>query len=369
VILVGQTPPPVGGQAMVIENILAGSYENTTIHHVRLSFSASMSEIGRPSLSKVWHLVQVILRIAYLRARTGAETLYYPPANPDPFPMYRDFAILLATRWMFRTTIFHFHAGGISEVYSSLPRWQRPIFRRAYWGACVGIRTAELAPPDPRQLHAAHDRVVLNGIADVAAGVPVAVDRFTSAPTILYIGMLRRTKGVGELLKAIAILRGRQAPHFFVNLVGEFESAGYRREIEARIEADDLQTTVTVSGVLTGHEKAKAFAEASILCFPTYVRSETSGVVLVEAMQFGMPIVATEWSGVRSLVRDGENGLLVQPRDAEGLADALEKLLADPDLREELGANGRRMYEEDYRITTFHSRMQEVFDLAARSCA
>jgi len=69
-------------------------------------------------------------------------------------------------------------------------------------------------------------------------------------------------------------------------------------------------------------------------CFPTFFESETFGVVLLEAMQFSLPIVATRWRGIPSIITDGDNGFLVDPKDPIGLSEKLETLLRDPAMRD-----------------------------------
>ena len=67
IVFVGQTPPPFGGQAIMIEKILQGTYKDVLLYHVRMSFSKEMDEIGKASLSKVFHLFNIIAKIYYFR--------------------------------------------------------------------------------------------------------------------------------------------------------------------------------------------------------------------------------------------------------------------------------------------------------------
>ncbi len=122
VLVVGQTPPPFGGQAVMIERLLRGNLPGIELFHVRMAFSRTMAEMGTMRWSKLFHLLGVIAKIVYHRVVHGVRILYYPPAGPNRVPMVRDLAILLATRWMFDKTILHFHAGGLSELYPRLPR-------------------------------------------------------------------------------------------------------------------------------------------------------------------------------------------------------------------------------------------------------
>ena len=133
VLVIGQTPPPFHGQAIMIESLLGGEYKYAKLFHVRMSFSKEMDELGKFSLSKLLHLLKVIKDIVYFRIIHNVRILYYPPSNPETFPVLRDLAILCITRWMFKKTIFHFHAAGISELYPSLPWFLKILFRWGYF--------------------------------------------------------------------------------------------------------------------------------------------------------------------------------------------------------------------------------------------
>ena len=166
VLVVGQTPPPFGGQSIMIERFIRTELDDVKLLHARMGFSSHMNEVGRVRVYKVLHLFTLIAKIYYYRIFHGVRILYYPPAGPDRVPMYRDLAILLATRWLFDKTIFHFHAGGLSELYDRLPAWQRWFFRRAYYKVDAAIRISDLTPEDGKLLECRREFMVPNGIDD-----------------------------------------------------------------------------------------------------------------------------------------------------------------------------------------------------------
>jgi len=89
-------------------------------------------------------------------------------------------------------------------------------------------------------------------------------------------------------------------------------------------------------------------------------------MVVLEAMAHGRPVVATPVGGTGEVVVDGETGLLVPPRDAAALADALKRLLADGELRARLGAAGRRRVAERFTAAEMERRVLEIYDEVAR---
>jgi glycosyltransferase involved in cell wall biosynthesis len=300
-----------------------------------------------------------VARIAFHRVRFQATTLYYPPAGPERVPILRDLALLIATRWMFSSVIFHFHAGGLANAYTKFGPFLRVLFQIAYYRADIGIRTSIISPPDAALLHAKQEFVIPNAAPDVAQGHDGrANENRTAAPVILYVGALRESKGVLILLDACRNLV-EQGCRFQLQLMGEFQSRPFEEKVRQR--ARDAGLDIEYLGVLTGSKKDSAFAGASIFCFPSFYESEASPVVLIEAMAFSLPIVATNWRGIPAIVSAGENGFLVPIMDAAPVTARLHQLLEDSDLRTRMGANGRRKYEETYTVEAFHASISRMF--------
>ena len=361
VLIVGQTPPPFGGQALMIEKLLDINFENVEIYHVRLAFSQDMSEVGRFQFKKLFHLMYVIGSIFYMRIRHGIHILYYPPAGPHKIPMFRDIAILATTRWLFEKIVFHFHAGGISELYPQLPPLLKYIYRKAYWNPDAAILLSERNPADGERLQARKQWVIPYGIEDHSAHF----NNNDSAPELeqvqlLYVGILRESKGLLILIEACRILH-EQGFVFELNLVGEFASEIFKQTALHNVASYQLENHVRFMGVLTGDDKWRQFSKADIFCFPSFFESETFGLVVLEAMQFGLPVVATWWRGIPSLVRDGETGYLVPIKDPEALAEKIKILLQNPKQAREMGRKGREVYLENYTIDKYKANIEEVF--------
>ncbi len=344
----------------MIRQLLDGDYAGLELVHVPMRFSASTSEMGKPAVKKVIQLLLVIGRIWKARMLTGSRVLYYPPAGPNLIPVLRDTVILLATRWAFKRVIFHFHAGGVSEYVARLPWPFRALVRSAYHGADTAIVLSDLNPDDGLQLGAKTQVTLPNGIEDHAM-LFTGRDRAAQpeVPEILFVGVLRESKGVSVLVDACHRLSDRAVP-YRLRLVGTFDSMEYEASIRLLVQARGMANAVEFSGVLVGDEKWMAYARAQIFCFPTFFESETHGVVLLEAMQFGLPVVATSWRGVPSVVEAGETGLLVPVRDPAALADALERLLVDGNLRARMGQLGRRRYEQCFTPDRWRAAVGDI---------
>ena len=187
------------------------------------------------------------------------------------------------------------------------PALARPLVRRARVVIAVSSALAETA----RRLGARDVRVIPNGVE-----VPESVTEPAEPPHVLFAGRLSPEKGVEELAAA--------ADGLPIVVTGD----GPLRHV--------LPQTL---GFVPRDELHRLYEEAAVLACPS--RREGFGVVCAEGMARGRPAVASAVGGLLDLVRDGETGLLVPPRDPAALRAALERLLADPELRHRLGTAGR----------------------------
>jgi len=359
ILVVAQTPPPMHGQAIMNQYFLAGDYQSIELHHVLMAFSDTVQEVGGFRWRKVIQLFVLLSQVVVARVRTGADVLYYPPASPNLVPFLRDVAFLIAARWMFRETVFHFHANGISGLYQRLPRFFQALYRRAYSNPEACICLTRFAMDDARHFGSRRIAIVPNGIPDTNIDLRLKHKNANSLPTILFLSTISLEKGVGVLIDAVGILNARGF-RFSCSIAGPFASRQDEDTVATLLAKHGLGHIVTLRGEVSLDAKWNCFREADIFCFPTYYRAEGFPVVLLEAMMFGLPVVATNWRGIPDIVENGKTGFLVPIRDANALAERLEQLLKDREFCKAMGEAGRSRYEKDFTIEKFQRRMEEV---------
>ena len=156
-------------------------------------------------------------------------------------------------------------------------------------------------------------------------------DRLTqghpTAPLLLYVGRLGAEKEIDRLRTILTAM-----PKARLAIVGD---GPYREQLQAHF----AKTNTHFVGYLQGQELARAYASADAFVFPSC--TETLGLVLLEAMAAGCPVIAARSGGIPDIVTDGENGYLFDPLDDKGAIVATQKLLADPYRREKLRRQAR----------------------------
>jgi glycosyltransferase involved in cell wall biosynthesis len=357
VLIVGQTPPPYGGQAIMIEHLVKANFKNVEIYHVRMNFSRGMKDMGKFQIWKIYHLFQIIFQIYYYRFIKGVDILYYPPSGPTS-AAFRDMAILFFTRFLFKKTIFHFHASGLSQHLENKKRLFRFVFKKSFMYPDIAIHLSESCPEEGVILRAKKCIIVPCGLPDMANKPNIIENK--KHLTLLFVGILEDTKGEMDLLRAVAILKQQQI-EVKVKIAGEFKRQEYKDNLFSFVANNDLSDNVEYLGVITGDAKTSHFRDSDIFCFPSYFHSESFPLVLIEAMSFGLPIISTKWRGIPDMVEDGYNGFLVNIKSPEQVAERIVKLKNDFNLRKQMSQNGRNVFEERYSLQQHLKRMETIF--------
>ena len=227
--------------------------------------------------------------------------------------------------------------GWVRVLLAIQARWERLNARRADIVIAPSRYSADVAR---REYGVAAEKIVV-------VPEPIELERWTSlfaaaaprprgGPTILCVARMYPRKRVGDLLEAAALLRPR-IPGARVRIVGK----GPEWENAAKLHAKlGLGETATLLGDVSRDRLAEEYVSADIFCLPSV--QESFGIVFLEAMAAGLPVVACRAAAIPEVVEDGVTGLLVPPRDPAGLAGALEALADDPKRARAMGEAGRR---------------------------
>jgi glycogen synthase len=172
-------------------------------------------------------------------------------------------------------------------------------------------------------------------------------------PRVLFVGRLAPQKGVDTLVAAAGLLKD---PCAQVLLVGDGPE---RKALERETERLGVGDRLHFVGFVTHDRLPAAMAHADVLVLPSLY--EELGTVLLEAMQAGLPIVASETGGIPDVIEDGVNGLLVPPGDPEALARGIDRILSDGDLARRL-SEGAQERGKDYDWEVLAERVLRVYE-------
>ena len=392
------TPPPFHGQSYMVQVLLEGlggdwrkkrvapppsGREGVHCFHVNARLSDSLEAVGSISGGKLLRLLGYCAEAIFCRFRYGVRIFYYVPAPPKRGAIYRDWIVLALCRPFFPRIIFHWHASGLGTwLERDAAGWERWLTERLASGVELSIVLADALAPDAARLRPRRITVLANGIADpcpdfeenvlplrrtraAACSGVIALGPEYHAPPIVYrvlfLANCTREKGLFDAIEAVRIANAQlqqTAPALQMQLTvaGAFVDEAERQEFDRTTAAQE--ETIDYVGFLVDERKRELLISADCLCFPSYYAAEGQPVSIVEAMAFGLPIVATRWRGIPEMLPAGS--VTVPVRDPAALAAALIASVT-ADTANQL----RTRFLEVFSLDAFLRRIREEFELVA----
>ncbi len=236
---------------------------------------------------------------------------------------------------------------GTFHAYHERPNWLykrgRPIFSKFFSKLNTLIAVSQAAYNFAYQMFPGDYHIIPNGVDLNRFGKPIekilhpAPSNSQKPLTILFVGRLHKRKGFQTLLKAFIQLKS-DYPQLKLQVVGPYEPATCQpyQKIAQAYGVTDIEFV----GYVSPDMLPTYYHQADIFCAPS-LGFESFGIILLEAMAAGLPIVASDIAGYRSVISTEKEGLLVPPKQPEALVTALSQLLDRPDQRQKIAKNGR----------------------------
>jgi glycosyltransferase involved in cell wall biosynthesis len=328
VLVVGQAPTTPGGISSVQrlhERFLAARDD------VALRVVTTYDEAG--ALRRLGLMVGGIARALALVLTRRVDVVHLHVAKG--LSTIRKGVIVAAARARGVPTVLHTHAGAFADWFDGLPAPARPVVAWLLRADRVVVLAAASREVYTARLGLPEDRVVvLTNPVEWPATVP---DRDPRAETIgaLFLGRLIDRKGVFDLVDALAGLHAAHRSRLRVTLAGHGDADAVRHAVTAA----RLDGVVDVRTWIGPDERDELLAAAQILLLPSWWEGLPMSVL--EGMAWGLCPVVTPVGGLATLVRDGDNGVVVPVGDPPALTAALDKLLSDDEVRVHTGARAR----------------------------
>jgi glycosyltransferase involved in cell wall biosynthesis len=330
VVIAGQTPPPTGGQNVMIARLLddlRGDVRWCT-EHLDFHFTPSFSTVRQANVAKVWELLRVYGRLFRLFFRYGrVDLLIYPSGGPQTVPIVRDIVLLPFVRLVTKRLWIQFHAAGIADRLQGRHGVLERLLRFVYADVDGAIVMTDYNRCDPAALGITEIEVIPHRLKD--ENRETRLPDFSHKPLrILHAGHLYDLKGTPQLLEAFGQIAS-EYPEWRLVLMGEFLPPYSEDECRSRCRELGIEQKVDILGVRKGEEKAAQFASSQLFVFASMAPYESFGLVMTEAMMWGLPMLVSNWRGNREVAGDAAEYFETGPLMEKDLGDKMRALLAD----------------------------------------
>ena len=375
ILFIMHMPPPVHGASMVGQYLHDSELINSSFdcHYVNMAVATRLDEIGKGGWNKVKGVLKTLMEVRKMVKTVKPDLVYITP-NSAGAPFYKDFTTVMMLKMMGRKIVMHFHNKGVATRQNRwLDNW---LYRRYFKGVKLILLTDALYEDVKRYVKREDVFVCPNAIPEISMAKENMASKIVSAsnvsndnrvPHILWLTNIMKTKGIMEFLAALKILKDKGVK-FQVDFVGGLTKEMSGDEFDTALTMMGLNGCCTYHGPKYGDEKYAFYRDADIFVLPSY--TEALPVSILEAMQFGLPVVASNVGGVSAEVEDGVSGFLLGGKlpimlntfrpDACEIADKLQVLLTDIDLRHKMGLVGREKFEREFTLEVFEKRMVEI---------
>lgn len=328
------------------------------VDYINLTTSFDLNTIGKGGFGKVMTILKILGKVCKALSSKKYD-LCYMTLTAKGTGFYKDLLIVLLLKVFRKRIVYHFHNKGVKQ--NSAQVWKRLLYRFAFHRTQSILLSTSLYFDIVDYVKTEEVHFCANGIPDIERLRSVSVmEKDEKTPCrFLFLSNMMVEKGVLVLLRACRLLKERHQ-HFECHFVGAWSDFTEKAFTEV-VNEYGLNGRVFAHGKKYGKEKDTFLERADIFVFPTFYHNECFPLVLIEAMQYGLPIISTPEGGIPDLVSDGETGLLVSQRNSEALANQLQLLATDSMLRKKMGKAGRIRYEERFTLTDFENNLTEIF--------
>lgn len=361
VIFILHFPPPVHGAAVVGGFIKESKIVNEAFdcRFINLGTSASVEDIGHSSPRKLLSYLSLIWRVNKQLVSFRPDICYFTPTAKG-VGFYKDVPVIMLVKLFGVKTIFHYHNKGVGTRQNHCP--DNLLYRFVFRNSRVILLSKHLYPDIQKYVLESHVYYCPNGIPEIEDNMEKREGKRTcSVSHILFLSHLLKSKGVLVLVDACVLLKDRKLDFKCTIAGGDAEMT--RSELEKIVEQKNLNHHVSVVGPKLDQEKLNLLKSADIFAHPSY--NDCMPLILLEAMQFSLPVISTFEGAIPDIVDDCITGFLVPQRDATALTDKLEVLIKDHALLQQLGAAGREKYDREFTLDRFEKRFTEILDIIA----
>ncbi|MFW5846819.1 MAG: glycosyltransferase family 4 protein [Nanoarchaeota archaeon] len=348
ILFLSPLPPPEYGSAMSSEmclNILRNS-KGFQVENIKLNYSKEMSDVGKINLDKIKGILKVKKQIKEKLRSFRPEKIYFVPATSG-LGLIRDYLFVREIKKQIGKgkILFHIRSRTIRNKKNDF------FYKKMFSGEKAIVLGEQLikdvSPWIKKRDISILPNAIKNEISKKEFQKIIEQRKKNKNFNILFLSNMDKTKGWPKLLKTCKILNEKNID-FKCNFVGAWQSEKDEKYFYDFIKKNNLEKKIFSLGKKTGKEKNKFLEGADVLVFPTEYKLETFGRVIIEAMMFGLPVIANGIASIPNIIKQNKTGFILNENTPEEIANYIKKLYNNKKLREDMGKQGRKKFLEEF---------------------
>jgi glycosyltransferase involved in cell wall biosynthesis len=356
VIVLGKLPPPYFGPSVATKIILNSELKNRfLLTHIDTTLNKNVSGIGKTSLKKIFSGFKIYL--IFLRTLLKIKpSLILIPISQSSVGFYKDGLFVLIAHLFKKKVIIHLRGSNFKQWVDSTS-----VINRLYV-LSVLKRTKGIIVLGNNLRYIFKDYFKEDKIFTVPNGADFQfpLKQKSSELKVVYFANFIEDKGFYNFLEAIKYHSENEKSHAvrFIS-AGDWNQQEFKNKCISFIEENKI--CIEILPPMSGTQKLKFFADADIFVF-TPNKPEGHPWVIVEAMAAGLPIISTDQGAISESVIDGINGFIVDSFAPEQIAEKIEFLITNPEIRKKMGEESRRLYEANFTEEIMIDKLTNVFN-------
>jgi len=363
ILICGILPPPLFGHSAMYKILMESTFVQTfDITFLDMKFW-SYAQHKKVSLAKLLKLIKYLFQYIYLIIAKRPRYILYN-ISFDKMPLLKDFLFCFIGKLLGSRIIIHDMGQYANELYQSSGKFYQALIRWLLNNATACIVLGE-------KTKSVYDGFIeRDRLFSVPGSVEDSEGIITEGTTkdpknginVLYFSYMSKTKGVLTAFQAASRVLDKDQSICFT-FAGPMESESIQADYDQL--RGKFNSRVQYLGYISDvSERTKMFRNADIFIFPTH--RDVFGLVLLHAMAEKLPIIASVEGTIPEIIKDGENGFLVQKGDDEQLAQTIHELASDQLLRMKIGEANRQKYLNTYSPRVYGQKMIETFEAISR---
>lgn len=355
ILFIMHMPPPVHGAAMMGKHIHDNQLINSSFdcHYINLTTAKDLADIGKIRLQKITQLCK-LLKIIRSEVKSFKPQLVYVTPNAKGGAFYKDFILIQMLKLMGCKVIAHYHNKGVALQQDKI------IDNLMYHAFFKNLKVILLA----KNLYQDIKKYInYNNVYICPNGIPIHQILPTIHKTefnILFLSNMMKEKGVWDLVEACTILK-KKGKVIKCHFVGKWSDIT-EEKFNNTIKKQKLTDSVFAYGAKYGSEKDCFLQKANIFVFPTYYNNECFPLVLLEAMEQGLPCISTNEGGIPAIIENGKTGYIIEKHSPKVIAEKIEYLMEHPQQCINMGEAGKAKFFNEFTLDKFEIRIKNILE-------